>query len=191
MLLLFKIMKKRIKSYHKTKVSRDEVMTGNSSSAMTNAPPVTMQRGIRLVNVKHAAETTQAFPALHPASARAPADATASGSSCEQLQTAIRHCFPVTSTAEGVPRSNLMIFIFAFLPLQTPSGSGSGSGLRCLLSHQRVQLKGTVEVEFTRKTQPVATTTPAFLPPRWTLSAIFFCCAAKLYLATSASHACL
>lgn len=118
-------MKKRIKSYHTTKVSRHEVMTGNSSSAMTNAPPVTMRRrGIRLVSVKHGAETTQAFPALPPASARAPADATASGPSCEQLQTAIRHCFPVTSTAEGVARSNLMLFIFAFLPSKHRRGRG-------------------------------------------------------------------
>lgn len=140
-LLLFKIMNKRIKSYQKTKVLRLEVMTGNSSSAVTNAPPVTMRRGkkARSCGARRRPRHRRPLPAVPPSEC--------GGSSCEQLQTAIRHCFPVTSTVEGLPRSNLMPLI---LP-SFPPVSGSGSGSRSLLGHRRVQLKGKVEAEFTRK----------------------------------------
>lgn len=187
-------MKKRIKSYHKTKVSRHEVMTGNSSSTMTNAPPVTMQRGIRLVNVKHAAETTQSFLALPPATAGlvtspplTPPPADPAVSSCR------RRYGIVFQLRQRRRESRGQISCFSFSPSFPPNtvrvGVGVGAALPVVTPASATKGEGWGGVH--QETPPVAMTTPSFLPPRWTLSAIFFCCAAKLYLATSASHACL
>lgn len=151
-------------------------MTGNSSSVMMNAPPVTTQPAKDLLIWKHAVETKQVFLAPPPSGLSAecgphqqvPGDAAAGGSSCDQLQTAIRHCFPVTSTAEGVPRSVLMLFIFYFLPSERRQGPGQGrvSGPWCLLWHQRVQPKARL-----RWSSPGNTV--GYNYHGWTLSATF------------------